>query len=614
MIRYVVRRILLMIPTFVGITVLTFGLLSIGDDPLAPGAGEEPSIGGRALPEDVARRLRVAMGYDLPAIINLDVEDSRRTVQAAAERVSSTWRRVAPDLSRRVYDAALSSGLNKLEAATVMDAMAAHVRSQVVAGRVSSEGLLTVSGRGARAARLAATPLQPELRAMIWDMDRLRRLRGQTARWLRPVLDEAEDPEDPLHSLVSGAGELAEAEGYRADEMRGALNRWMAAARAEVSPGRPTGAPLEAVRERRRRWEAELARYGGLMMTDFMPLLLDASPHVRGLAAELLVGSGGCDVRYTAYGSPGRRLSPEQERLQTLEDDRLRRWWELNHLRYREVSDLERWGWLAWTHTRYGRWVASLVTLDFGESMNQSRSVRTLLGERLPFTLLLQGCAVAVMFLLAIPLGTWAARRKGSRGDRGLSLLMFALFAAPSFWVATACVLGLNGVFPMQGLRSPEIQRALTAGELSVWSPRTLADLAWHCVLPVAVLSYGGVAVLQRFARTSFLDTASQPWVRAVRARGVPERRLFRRHVQRPSLIPLVTLFGVILPALVGGSVVVERIFGIPGMGLLAWEAVTGHDVPVVMAVVSLSAVVTMLGYLAADLLYGWVDPRVRRS
>jgi len=130
----------------------------------------------------------------------------------------------------------------------------------------------------------------------------------------------------------------------------------------------------------------------------------------------------------------------------------------------------------------------------------------------------------------------------------------------------------------------------------------------------VAVLSYGGVAVLQRFARTSILDTASQPWVRAVRARGVPERRLFRRHVQRPSLIPLVTLFGVILPALVGGSVVVERIFGIPGMGLLAWEAVTGHDVPVVMAVVSLSAVVTMLGYLAADLLYGWVDPRVRRS
>jgi len=179
--------------------------------------------------------------------------------------------------------------------------------------------------------------------------------------------------------------------------------------------------------------------------------------------------------------------------------------------------------------------------------------------------------------------------------------------------VATLLVLGMGGVFPMNGMRSPEIDRAVFSGALSPWSWTAMTDLAWHCVLPVFVLAYGGTAVLQRFARASVLETLREPWVRAARARGVSERLVLRRHVLRPALTPLITLFGVLLPGLVAGSVVVESIFGIPGMGLLAWEAVLGHDVPVVMAVVTLSAVATMFGYVISDLLYAWADPRVRR-
>lgn len=610
MLRYVARRLLLMIPTFVGITLLTFALLSLGEGPLTPGGAAEPSLGGRVLTAREVRLIREAMGYDLPALLNLDVEDARRTVQGAAERVTRTWRRVAPRLRKAVYDAAIGEGLTELEAASLMDGVARHVRRQVERGRESVQGLFVVDGRGAHVARRASASFRGDVLATIADMDRLRRLGGQTARWLRPVLEESGDDE-LLLSIIGDRSALDDAESIEASEISSAVRSWIDLARAEVAE-RSRGRDARQEREGRLEAEARLRRFGGLMMSELMPRLLEASHHVKALASDLIHDFGACDVRYTAFAPPGRSLSTDQARRQAVQDDRLERWWRRSALRYREVSGFERWAWLSWTRTGYAQWITSVLTLDFGESIDRARSVTSLIGDRLPITLLLQGSAIILMYLFAVPLGTWAAKKKATLVDRVQAFVMFVLLAAPSFWVATMCVLGLGGTFPMDGIRSPEIARSIGDGSLSIWSWTALWDLAWHCFLPVLVLSYGGIAVLQRFARASVLETLTQPWVRAARARGLPEPRLLRRHVLRPALIPLVTLLGVLLPTLVGGSVIVERIFGIPGMGMLAWEAVMQHDVPVVMAMVSLSAIATMIGYLVADLLYAWVDPRVR--
>ena len=514
-------------------------------------------------------------------------------------------------LRRAVYDAAVSAELPVPEARGLADRVLRHVRGQLARGRKSTDGLFAVAGPGTRTAGIAAAAFATPVRQAIADMDRLKRLGGQTARWIRPVIEASGDEDGLLIEIVGGEEALDAAEAFEASEIRDAVTEWMAAARGEVA-ARAQGADAGAYRQARLRWEEKLQRYGGLMMSELMPRLLGASSHVKALASDLVYGYGGCDVRFTAYGSPGHPPNDEQARLQAVQEDRLVRWWRRSALRYREVSALERWGWLSWTHTRYARWVTSLLTLDFGESLDQSRSVRALIAERLPITLLLQGCAILLMYLFAVPLGTWAAAKKGTVVDHGLAFMMFVLLSAPSFWIGTMCVLGLGGTFPMDGIRSPDVARAIGDGSLSIWTWRALSDLAWHCLLPVAVLSYGGIAVLQRFARTGVLETLSQPWGRAARSRGLPERQVLRRHVLRPALIPLVTLLGVLLPTMVGGSVIVERIFGIPGMGLLAWEGVMGNDVPVVMAVVVLSAIATMVGYLVADLLYAWVDPRVR--
>ncbi|MEE2712436.1 MAG: ABC transporter permease subunit [Planctomycetota bacterium] len=613
MLRYVARRLLLMIPTFVGITLLTFALMSIGDDPLAPETSGEVPLGDRVLSHDERHRLRAVLGYDLPPLVNVDVEDARRTVQAAAERVVETWARVAPRLRMSVYEAGVGDGLREVEAAGLMDRVSRHARQQLERGRESDDGLFAVSGPGARAGRIAAAPFAAALRRAIGDMDRLRRLGGQTARWLRPVIEDVGDEDKLLADVVGGEDGLEQAEGFSAAAMRDSVAAWLAAARAEVD-ARAGGADPRAHEPARVTAEEALRRYGGFMMGELMPRLLDQSPHVKAFASDLIYGYGGCDVRFTAFGSPGRPLNDGEVRLQAVQEDRLARWWRRNALRYREVSALERWGWLSWTHTRYARWVKNLVTLDFGESFEQSRSVRDLVAERLPVTLLLQGSAILLMYLFAVPLAMWTAAKKGTAVDRVVASVMFVLLSAPSFWVATMCVLGFGGVFPMDGIRSPDVASAILDGSLSIWSWRALIDLAWHCILPVAVLSYGGIAVLQRFARSSVLEALSQPWVRAARARGLPEPQVLRRHVLRPALTPLVTLLAVLLPTMVGGSVIVERIFAIEGMGLLAWDGVMRNDVPVVMAVVTLSAVVTMVGYLLADLLYAWIDPRVRHG
>jgi len=248
---------------------------------------------------------------------------------------------------------------------------------------------------------------------------------------------------------------------------------------------------------------------------------------------------------------------------------------------------------------QYARWLSRVARLDFGRSLVDQRPVSEKLAEALPRTALVSGLAILFGFGLAVPLGVYLVTRKTAL-SRLLSAALAVVWSVPTFWVAVLLLLTLSSpraldVFPMQGLGE--------GGPL---------DLAWHLVLPVACLTYPTLAIATRQVRAAMQDALAQDYVRAARARGIPERRVVWHHALRNSLLPVVTLLGFDLPHVLGGSVVIERVFGIPGMGLLAFDAVGTRDYPTVMGVATVMAVATMLSMLAVDVAYGFIDPRIR--
>lgn len=256
---------------------------------------------------------------------------------------------------------------------------------------------------------------------------------------------------------------------------------------------------------------------------------------------------------------------------------------------------------------QYLVWLESCVTLDFGRSLIDERPVRDLIAEAAPRTLLLNGLALVVIYVVAVPLGIYSAVRRGSRTDRLLSAGSFALYSLPSFWVALLLIVLLGGgefldIFPVRGLRS-DAELGVVAG---------FFDLGWHLILPVLCLSYPALARTSRFQRSAMLEVIGQDYIRTARAKGLSERAVILRHALKNSLLPIVTLMSLDLPVLVGGSLIIERIFTIRGMGMLMFEAILRRDYPVIMGVVVLVAVGTMVAVLLGDLALGWLDPRIR--
>jgi peptide/nickel transport system permease protein len=257
----------------------------------------------------------------------------------------------------------------------------------------------------------------------------------------------------------------------------------------------------------------------------------------------------------------------------------------------------------------YYEWVQKFIRLDFGKSRKDGRPVSTRLAEALPITLTLNLITLIIIYLISIPLGLFSAVKKNGFFDQGTSLLLFILYSLPSFWVALLLLLYLGGgeyldLFPLNGLLSDGLEQAN-------WWEKFL-DFSWHLVLPVVTLTYGGFAFLARYTRANLLEVIGQQYITVARAKGLSENKILFVHAFRNSLIPLITLMATLLPALLGGSVIVESIFSIPGMGQLAFEAILSRDIPVIMAIASISALLTLIGILLSDLLYALVDPRIR--
>jgi ABC-type dipeptide/oligopeptide/nickel transport system permease component len=265
--------------------------------------------------------------------------------------------------------------------------------------------------------------------------------------------------------------------------------------------------------------------------------------------------------------------------------------------------------------------VISLATPDLGTSFSRGTPVTSLIANALPVTLTLNLIAFPIIYAIAIPMGIAAATKKGTWIDTGTGTLAVALWSVPAVWAGVMAIGFLAndqflGGFPVAGLHDNDAagMTFLPSTVDGVWQRGYLLDMLWHTVLPVACLVYGGFAILSKQTRAAMLENFSADYVRTAKAKGVAGSTIVFAHVFRNSLLPLITMFATIFPAMLAGSVVIERIFSIPGMGSLIIEAINLKDRELLLANVVIVALVNMLALLLADILYAAADPRVSYS
>lgn len=259
-------------------------------------------------------------------------------------------------------------------------------------------------------------------------------------------------------------------------------------------------------------------------------------------------------------------------------------------------------------YVQYGKWLKRVATFDFGDSFVDHRPVVDKIGEALPITLVLNILTIMIVYVISIPIGVYSALHPKSLRDKVMTVILFMLYSLPSFWVASILITYLGGgdylnLFPIIGFESD----GASALKWYQW----LGNVAWHLVLPVTCLTYGSFAFLSRFSRGIMLEVIRQDYIRTAEAKGLKHWQVIWKHAFRNTLIPILTLMGTLLPALLGGSVIIEQIFTIPGMGRLGFQSIMSRDYPVIMAIATIQAFLTLLSLLLADLLYVAVDPRV---
>jgi peptide/nickel transport system permease protein len=258
-------------------------------------------------------------------------------------------------------------------------------------------------------------------------------------------------------------------------------------------------------------------------------------------------------------------------------------------------------------YIQYGSWLKRVSRFNFGDSFRDGRPAIKKIGERLPATLLLNILSLLLILIIAIPVGVYSAIKHNSIFDRAMTVFVFIGFSVPAFWLALLMMIlfGLKlGWLPISGLHS------LNFSDLTL--PAKLLDTASHLVLPVIISAFTGLAGLSRYTRSSMLDIIHQDYIRMAYAKGLSPRRIIFRHALKNALLPIVTILGLSLPGLIGGGFIFETIFAYPGMGRLGYEAIMSRDIPVIMAVGTIAALLTLVGNLIADVTYALVDPRIR--
>jgi peptide/nickel transport system permease protein len=256
-------------------------------------------------------------------------------------------------------------------------------------------------------------------------------------------------------------------------------------------------------------------------------------------------------------------------------------------------------------YQQYFLWLQRLFTGKL-YSFKDGRPVMKKIGERIWNTLLLNLVAMIIIFSLAIPLGVFSAKRQYSLMDNLGTFGAYLGISIPSFWLAYLLILGTVKLFgyPVLGMRSFVTENLNTL--------EIVMDRVWHLMLPSIILAIGGIAALSRYTRSSMLEVIRQDYVRTAKAKGLSEETVYYKHALRNALLPIITLFGFLIPGLIGGSIIMETVFAWPGIGRLAYQAVLARDYPVVMTINTITAVLVLIGNFVADILYGIADPRIR--
>lgn len=258
-------------------------------------------------------------------------------------------------------------------------------------------------------------------------------------------------------------------------------------------------------------------------------------------------------------------------------------------------------------HIQYFNWVKRLVTADFGTSFVDGRPVISKVMERLPITVLINVLSLLIIIAVAFPVGIMSALNRNTLMDKIVTIFVFLGFAAPSFWVALLLMIlfGVTlGWLPISGLQSLDVSNLTGIG--------IFFDRLRHLILPVFISAFSGLAGFSRYTRSEMLEVIGQDYIRTARAKGLGEPVVILKHAVRNAMIPIVTILGLAVPGLIGGSVIFETIFAIPGMGQLFYQSVLSRDYPVIMCITVIGAVLTLLGNFLADIAYTIVDPRVK--
>ena len=257
---------------------------------------------------------------------------------------------------------------------------------------------------------------------------------------------------------------------------------------------------------------------------------------------------------------------------------------------------------------QYHQWIKGLVSIQPLTSLIDGRNAWTKIWEALKWTLVLNGLAFILAIVLGVVIGIWSGVRDGSRKEKWLSIILFTFFAIPSFWLATLLIFLLASgewlsVLPPGGLGDYHVAN-------SPWEQWSI--IAVHLILPVFCLTIGSLAYISRQMKQSVLHEYAQPYVSSLRTLGIAEKTILRKHIIRNALFPMITMMGNALPAILSGSLVIEIIFSIPGMGRLMFTSLMARDWPVVFPILMLGAGVTVLAYTMTDIIYKWLDPRVK--
>ena len=271
---------------------------------------------------------------------------------------------------------------------------------------------------------------------------------------------------------------------------------------------------------------------------------------------------------------------------------------------------------------QYGLWLKRMATLDFGSSFAshqrpvfwqkkdaQGNITKGMIQQALPITLLINVLSLLLIIIVALPLGVISAVTQNRPPDRAITLFVFIGFAIPGFWLALMLMYWTGVVhdwLPISGLHSLGAEKMGWLGQIF--------DSLKHLALPVFISGLTGLAGISLFVRNGMLDVLHQDYITTARAKGLPENTVVYHHALRNALLPLITILGLSIPGLIGGSVIAESIFAIPGMGKLFYDAVLMRDFPVIMGILTIGSALTLIGNLLADVSYAWADPRVRRG